>query len=72
LLQADYKPEPLPKLEPLPGEIWQLSDFEVGPILGTGSFGRVSLAKHKQTGSLVAIKCLSKAHIIKNQQVNLT
>lgn len=44
-------------------------DFEIGRILGTGSFGRVCLARHKATDSVVAIKSLLKARIIKNEQV---
>lgn len=46
------------------------NDFEMGRILGTGSFGRVALAKHKPTNTVVAIKSLLKSHIIKNQQVS--
>ena len=41
----------------------------MGQVLGTGSFGRVSLARHRATGRVCAIKALSKAHIVKNQQV---
>mmetsp|Transcript_15218 Transcript_15218/g.49953 ORF Transcript_15218/g.49953 Transcript_15218/m.49953 type:complete len:373 (+) Transcript_15218:124-1242(+) len=44
-------------------------DFEPGPILGTGSFGRVVLAKHRGKGTVVAIKILSKAQIIRTKQV---
>lgn len=50
-------------------EAASLADFEVGKVLGTGSFGRVCLARHHATGSWCAIKTLLKAHIIKNQQV---
>ena len=50
-------------------ESCRLEDFEVGQVLGTGSFGRVSLARHRATGHVCAIKALSKAHIVKNQQV---
>lgn len=42
---------------------------QVGRVLGTGSFGRVSLARHRASGQVCAIKALSKAHIVKNQQV---
>lgn len=42
---------------------------QVGRVLGTGSFGRVSLARHRASGLVCAIKALSKAHIVKNQQV---
>ena len=44
-------------------------DFEIGRVLGTGSFGRVCLARHKATNTVIAIKSLLKARIIKNQQV---
>ena len=43
-------------------------DFEFGKVLGTGSFGRVCLAVHKEKGLVCAVKALSKSHIIKNQQ----
>ena len=33
-----------------------LSDYEMGETLGTGSFGRVKIAKNKKTGEFVAIK----------------
>ena len=46
-----------------------LANFTLGPILGTGSFGRVSLGKLEATGVMCAIKALSKAHVVKNQQV---
>ena len=45
-----------------------LTSFTLGPVLGTGSFGRVTLAKHVATGAVVALKALSKAHLIRNQQ----
>lgn len=47
-----------------------LADFELGPILGTGSFGRVHLATHKATGTVTAIKMLSKSQILKTKQVS--
>ncbi|KAL3154499.1 hypothetical protein ABBQ32_013961 [Trebouxia sp. C0010 RCD-2024] len=46
-----------------------LNDFKVDRVLGTGSFGRVSLAQHIATGRICAIKALSKANIVRNQQV---
>jgi serine/threonine protein kinase len=51
-------------------DLYRLEDFVVSRVLGTGSFGRVSLARHKPTGAVCAIKALSKAHITKNQQVD--
>lgn len=41
----------------------------MGPVLGTGSFGRVCLARHKSSGAIVAIKSLLKSQIIKNDQI---
>ena len=52
------------------GQVWTKDDFSMGRVLGTGSFGRVSLATHKEKGFVCAIKALSKAHIIKNQQAS--
>ena len=48
-----------------------IKDFEQGPILGTGSFGRVLLVHTKAEREVCAIKALSKAHLVKNQQARL-
>lgn len=57
----------------------KLSDYELGQTLGTGklkyiifigSFGRVKIGKHKNSGRYVAIKILKKAEIIKLKQVD--
>ena len=42
-----------------------IRNFELGPIIGTGSFGIVPIAKHRDSGLVVAIKILSKAHVAK-------
>ncbi len=42
-----------------------LSDYEMTTTLGTGSFGRVMLAKNKKSGQYFAMKRLKKADIIK-------
>jgi len=47
-----------------------LTDFEMTTTLGTGSFGRVMLAKNKKTGEFSAMKRLKKADIIKLRQVD--
>eukprot|EP00899_Mesostigma_viride_P016405 jgi/Mesvir1/24766/Mv22022-RA.1 len=47
-----------------------LDSFELGPLLGTGSFGRVHIARHRASGTVCAIKMLSKAQILKTKQVN--
>lgn len=43
----------------------KLSDFEILQTLGTGSFGRVRLAKEKKTGDFVALKMLKKIEILR-------
>lgn len=45
-----------------------LADYTLGPVIGTGSFGRVTLASHRSTRTVCAIKALSKAHLLKHQQ----
>ncbi len=47
-----------------------LGDYEQGATLGTGSFGRVKIAKHKKTGTYVALKCMKKMEIIKSKQTD--
>ena len=42
-----------------------LADYEMTTTLGTGSFGRVMLAKNKKSGQYFAMKRLKKADIIK-------
>jgi serine/threonine protein kinase len=42
-----------------------LGDYDLSTTLGTGSFGRVRLAKNKKTGEYYAMKILKKADIIK-------
>ena len=40
-----------------------LNDFMVGKVLGEGAFGQVSLAIHKSTGMVVAIKKIPKEKV---------
>ena len=40
---------------------WKLTDLELKETLGTGSFGRVRLCKHKTGNDFYAIKCLKKS-----------
>lgn len=47
-----------------------LDKFELGVTLGTGSFGRVRFATHKETNTYWAIKMLKKAEVIRLQQVS--
>jgi len=48
---------------------WRLEDFELLETLGTGSFGRVRLCKHKPTGEYYAFKILKKKEILRLKQV---
>jgi len=50
----------------------QLSDFTLARTLGTGSFGRVFMAKHRDDpkSNPVAIKRLKKAVVIRQRQVD--
>lgn len=48
----------------------KLSEFELLQTLGTGSFGRVRLAKQKSNGEFVAMKMLKKAEILRLKQVD--
>ena len=50
----------------------KLSDYEMDRTLGSGSFGRVKLAKNKKDGTYVAIKILKKSELIKLKQVDLS
>lgn len=47
-----------------------IDDFDLMQTLGTGSFGRVRLAKEKSTGKYYAMKILKKHDIIKLKQVD--
>ncbi|KAE9415761.1 hypothetical protein Angca_004473, partial [Angiostrongylus cantonensis] len=49
-----------------------LDDFDRIKTLGTGSFGRVMLVKHKQSSSYYAMKILDKQKVVKLKQVEHT
>jgi serine/threonine protein kinase len=49
-----------------------MADFEICRTLGTGSYGRVLLAKHRPTGRFCALKKLRKPDIIRLRQVEHT
>ena len=42
----------------------------MGETLGTGSFGRVKIAKDKKTGEYVAMKIMKKIEILKSKQAD--
>lgn len=43
--------------------------FDLGVTLGTGSFGRVRFATHKESGIGMAIKMLKKVEVVRLQQI---
>jgi protein kinase A len=47
-----------------------VTEYDLLQTLGTGSFGRVRLAKEKSTGKYYALKILKKHDIIKLKQVD--
>ena len=49
-----------------------VDDFEVIKVLGKGAFGKVMLAKAKDTGTIYAMKALSKAQLIERNEVTHT
>merc|ERR1719272_2282852 len=48
----------------------KLTDVVVGDTLGTGTFSRVRIARHKASGKYMALKILKKAEIIRLKQVD--
>jgi serine/threonine protein kinase len=46
---------------------WNLNDFDVGRALGKGKFGRVYLAREKNSNYVVALKVLYKHELAENR-----
>uniref|UniRef100_G3WR56 Protein kinase domain-containing protein n=1 Tax=Sarcophilus harrisii TaxID=9305 RepID=G3WR56_SARHA len=70
---AKAKEEFLRKWEnPPPSSPIQLDHFEKFKTLGTGSFGRVILVKHKESGNYYAMKVLDKQKVVKLKQIEHT
>ncbi|OQV26088.1 cAMP-dependent protein kinase catalytic subunit alpha [Hypsibius exemplaris] len=50
----------------------RLGDYDRIKTLGTGSYGRVMLVRHKETGSMRAMKILEKKKVVRLKQVEHT
>ena len=48
----------------------QLADLDQVAVLGSGTFGRVSLVRHIVTNKLYALKAMLKAEIVAHKQQN--
>uniref|UniRef100_A0A7N4V5I0 cAMP-dependent protein kinase n=1 Tax=Sarcophilus harrisii TaxID=9305 RepID=A0A7N4V5I0_SARHA len=70
---AKAKEEFLKKWESPPQQSTvQLDQFDRIKTLGTGSFGRVILVKHKESGNYFAMKVLDKQKVVKLKQIEHT
>ncbi|PKA55019.1 Serine/threonine-protein kinase Aurora-3 [Apostasia shenzhenica] len=49
----------------MPNEEWSLADFEIGRFIGDGKFGKVYLAREKESGFVVALKIIYKQKLDK-------
>nr|CCC94332.1 putative protein kinase A catalytic subunit [Trypanosoma congolense IL3000] len=49
---------------------WKLHDLEVKETIGTGTFGRVRLCRHKTSGQFFVLKILKKQEILRMKQVD--
>ncbi len=47
----------------------RVGKYEIGKLLGEGTFAKVKLAKNKETGESVAIKIIDKEKILKHKML---
>uniref|UniRef100_A0A8C0YEA9 Protein kinase, cAMP-dependent, catalytic, beta a n=1 Tax=Cyprinus carpio carpio TaxID=630221 RepID=A0A8C0YEA9_CYPCA len=69
---AQAKEDFLKKWDFQPQNRSSLDDFDRLKTLGTGSFGRVMLVKHRQSGQYYAMKILDKEKVVKLKQIEHT
>ena len=50
----------------------KVEDFEFLNVLGEGAFGKVFLAEHKPTSKVYAVKMISKEHVIRGDDIDVT
>ena len=63
----EHAPRPETKKSYLGGSL-DMSEFDVGRVVGAGTFGRVAVALHRRTGTPVAIKTMSKSEVLRARQ----
>ena len=70
----DYEPQPyllgFQDEERIKRNGLKKTDFDFKSLIGVSMFGHISMAKHKMSGTFVAIKCLSKKEIMRLKQVD--
>jgi|SaaInlStandDraft_6_1057023.scaffolds.fasta_scaffold06929_3 serine/threonine protein kinase len=66
---SSFEASPLPNVRANFGRL-KLAEFVVKETLGTGTFGRVRLAMHKQTGRHFALKIAKKREVIRLKQID--
>lgn len=49
-----------------------MKDFTLLKVLGKGSYGKVMLVKHRETGKLYALKSMKKVDIVENERLEHT
>ena len=49
-----------------------IDDFKLVKVIGKGSFGKVTLVQHKESGDHFAMKVLKKDNVVKRKQVEHT
>ena len=45
-------------------KVLKLSDFNIETLLGSGSFGKVKLARRKKDSAILCVKTMKKSEII--------
>lgn len=50
--------------------VLNLSDFSIETLLGSGSFGKVKLARRKKDSAILCVKTMKKAEIIQSKQTD--
>ena len=51
-------------------KVVKLSDYSIDTLLGSGSFGKVKLARRKKDSSIFCVKIMKKSEIIESKQTD--